>query len=168
MHQKNATKHYTAKTFGWIGITHVSQRWREIALTFPCPSTHIPFQHPKWAKEMIARSHPASLIATGSYDPSMDSSQAKLLSFLQQHLSCVQVLDIQITIPLLVAELFSQHPFRGCQACQYSSRNEEPSLLQSSSCFRSATADQLVEESRSSNHSQMEFKAFQRPYTFEA
>jgi len=43
---------------------------------------------------------------SASYDPLVDSSQAKLLSFLQQHISRVQVLDIQVTSLRLVTELF--------------------------------------------------------------
>ena len=44
---------------------------------------------------------------SASYDPLVDSSQAELLSFLQQHISRVQVLDIQVQTSLRpVTELF--------------------------------------------------------------
>ena len=107
LHQKNLTRIYPA-TFDWIGITHVSQRWREIALNFSGLWIRIPFDHPKWAKEMIARSQQACLIVRATYDSSKTGSpQAKLLrSFLQQHLSRVQVLDIWRTTPQLVIKLF--------------------------------------------------------------
>jgi hypothetical protein len=99
LHQKNLTRIYP-ETFDWIGITHVSQRWREIALNFSGLWIRIPFDHPKWAKEMIARSQQACLIVRATYDPSKAGSQAKLLrSFLKKHLSRVQVLDIWRTSP---------------------------------------------------------------------
>jgi hypothetical protein len=90
----------------WIGITHVSQRWREIALNFSALWTRIHFHHPKWAKEMIARSQHASPIVN-VYIPSLRPSEARLLkSFLQQHLSRVQVPDIWDTDSQLLAKLF--------------------------------------------------------------
>ena len=55
LHQKNAPQSYTVQRLDWIGISHVSQRWREIALNFSGLWIHIPFDRPKWAKEMIAR-----------------------------------------------------------------------------------------------------------------
>jgi len=106
LHQKNLMRIYPA-TLEWIGITHVSRRWREIALNFSGLWIHIPFDHPKWAKEMIARSQQAYLIVRATYDPSKAGSQAKLLrNFLQQHLSRVQVLDIWRTSPQLIKKLF--------------------------------------------------------------
>jgi hypothetical protein len=87
----------------WIGITHVSQRWREIALNFSGLWIHIPFHHPKWAKEMIACSQHASLIVKAIYIPSLYSL---LKNFLQQHLSRVQVLEIRGTDSQLLAKLF--------------------------------------------------------------
>jgi hypothetical protein len=87
----------------WIGITHVSQRWREIALNFSGLWIHIPFHHPKWAKEMIARSQHASLIVKAIYIPSL---YPLLKNFLQQHLSRVQILEIRGTDSQLLAKLF--------------------------------------------------------------
>ena len=105
LHKKNM-RHSEIRPLDWIGITHVSQRWREVALNVSGLWIHIPFHNPKWAKEMIARSQPAALIVKASYH-SADNPQAKLLkSFLQQHLSRVQVLHIWHTNPQLVAELF--------------------------------------------------------------
>jgi len=107
LHQKNATLGYTVQRLVWTGISHVSQQWREIALNFSRLWVHIPFDYPKWATEMIERSWHACPIVRATYDPSVDLSQAKLLtSFLQQHLSRVQVLDIRNTSPQLVAKLF--------------------------------------------------------------
>jgi hypothetical protein len=107
LHQKNATLGHAFQRLVWTGISHVSQQWRETAVNFSRLWIHIPFDYPKWAKEMIERSQRACPIVRATYDPSVDLSQAKLLrSFLQQHLSRVQVLDIRNTSPQLVAKLF--------------------------------------------------------------
>jgi hypothetical protein len=108
LHQKNAAQiGYRVQRLDWIGISHISQQWREIALNFSGLWIYIPFDHPKWAKEMIARSQHAFVIIRATYNPSMGSSEAELLKgFLQQHLSRVQVLDIWNTTPQLVAKLF--------------------------------------------------------------
>ena len=91
----------------WIRITHVSQRWREIALNFSGLWIHIPFHRLKWAKEMITRSQHACPIVKANYTPSLYPSEAQLLkSFLQQHLSRVQVLDILCTNFQHVVKLF--------------------------------------------------------------
>jgi hypothetical protein len=103
LHQHNVT----VQTLDWIGITHVSRRWREIALNFSGLWTCIPFHHPKWAKEMIVRSQHACPIVKANYIPSIYPSEARLLkNFLQQHLSRVQVLEIFDTNLLHVAKLF--------------------------------------------------------------
>ena len=103
LHQHNML----VQLLGWIGITHVSQRWREIALNFSDLWIHIPFHHPKWAKEMIARSQHAYPIVKANYIPSSHPSEARRLkNFLQQHLSRVQVLDILCAKPQHIAKLF--------------------------------------------------------------
>jgi len=103
LHQHNMT----VQTFDWIKITHVSQRWRDIALNFSHLWIHIPFHHPKWAKEMITRSQHACPIVKANYIPSLYPSEAQLLkTFLQQHLSRVQVLQIRSTDSQLLAKLF--------------------------------------------------------------
>jgi hypothetical protein len=103
LHQHNVT----AENLDWIGITHVSQRWREIALNFPGLWIRIPFHHPKWAKEMITRSQHACPIVKAVYIPSIYPSEAQLLkSFLQQHLSRVQTLEVRGGDSHLLAELF--------------------------------------------------------------
>ena len=107
LHQKNATQGYAVQWLDWIGITHVSQRWREIALNFSGLWIHIPFYRPKWATEMIARSQHAYPIVKATYDPSRYPSEARLLkTFLQDHLSRIQVLEIQYTSHQLVGQLF--------------------------------------------------------------
>ena len=104
LHQHNVT--LQTLRLDWVGITHVSQRWREIALNFSGLWIRIPFHQPKWAKEMIARSQHACPIVN-VYIPSLCPSEARLLkSFLQQHLSRVQVLEIWDTNPHLLAKLF--------------------------------------------------------------
>ena len=106
LHQQNVTENYTVETVDWIGITHVSQRWREIAVNFSGLWTHIPFYHPKWAEEMIARSQHACLIVRATYNRPKYSSQGQLLkSFLQKHLSRVQVLEVQNTSPQLFQDI---------------------------------------------------------------
>ena len=108
LHQENTTGGYTAgRRLDWIRITHVSQRWRETALDISGLWIRIPFYHPKWAKEIIARSQHACPIVKATYNPSRYPSEARLLkTFLQQHLSRIQVLEIQCTNPQLVAKLF--------------------------------------------------------------
>jgi hypothetical protein len=106
LHQHNVPVQ-TPAWIKFIRITHVSQRWREIALNFSGLWTCIPFNHPKWAKEMIARSQHACPIVKANYIPSLYPSEARLLkSFLQQQLSRVQVLDILYTDLQHVAKLF--------------------------------------------------------------
>jgi hypothetical protein len=41
LHQENVTRRYTIQRLGWIKITHVSRRWREIALIFSGLWIHI-------------------------------------------------------------------------------------------------------------------------------
>ena len=41
LHQQNVTENYTVETVDWIGVTHVSQQWREIALNFSRLWIHI-------------------------------------------------------------------------------------------------------------------------------
>ena len=107
LHQENMTRRYTVQRLNWIGITHVSQRWREIALDFSGLWNRIPFYHPKWAREMIARSQHACPIVQATYNPSRYPSEARLLkTFLQQHLSRIQVLEIRCKSPQFVAQLF--------------------------------------------------------------
>ena len=107
LHQHNVMRKYRVQTLDWTGITYVSQQWREIALNFSGLWTCIPFHHPKWAKEMIARSQHACLIVKANYIPPLYPSEARLLkSFLQQHLSCVEVLDILCSNSQHIAKLF--------------------------------------------------------------
>ena len=104
LHQQNVTENYTVETVDWIGVTHVSQQWREIALNFSRLWIHIPFYHPKWAEAMIARAQHTCLIVRATYNrPKLQySSEGQLLKrFLQKHLSRVQVLEIRNTIPQL-------------------------------------------------------------------
>jgi len=112
-HQEN-TRRYAVRglePLDWIGITHVSQRWREIALDFSGLWIRIPFYHPKWATEMIARSQHACPIVKTTYNPSKYPSEARLLkTFLQQHISRIQVLEIQCKGHQLVAKLFQDIP----------------------------------------------------------
>ena len=110
LHQRNVTKNYTVETLNWIGVTHVSHRWREIALNFSHLWIHIPFYHPKWAEEMIARSaQHTCLIVRVTYNRPKQlqySSEGQLLKrFLQKHLSRVQVLEIRNTIPQLFQDI---------------------------------------------------------------
>jgi hypothetical protein len=106
LHQHNVPVQMPA-WIKFIRITHVSQRWREIALNFSGLWTCIPFNHPKWAKEMIARSQHACPIVKANYIPSLYPSEARLLkNFLQQHLSRVQVLEIFDTNLRHVVKLF--------------------------------------------------------------
>jgi hypothetical protein len=109
LHQTNAAamQRYTVQSLDWIGITHILQRWREIALNFSGLWIRIPFHHPKWATEMIARSQHACFIVKAPYNPSHYPSASRLLkTFLQQHLSRVQVLDIWSTSHQLITKLF--------------------------------------------------------------
>jgi hypothetical protein len=107
LHQKNTTRRYTGRRLDWIGITHVSQRWREIALDFSGLWIRIPFYHLKWATEMVARSQHACPIVKTTYNPSRYPSEARLLeTFLQQHLSRIQVLEIRCTSHQLIGKLF--------------------------------------------------------------
>ena len=104
LHQHNVT--VQMQTLDWIRITHVSQRWREIALNFSGLWIHISFHRTKWAKEMIVHSQHACPIIN-VYIPLLNPSQAQLLkSFLQQHLSHFQVLEISDTNPQLLTKLF--------------------------------------------------------------
>ena len=108
LHQQNVTENYTVETVDWIGVTHVSQQWREIALNFSRLWIHIPFYHPKWAEEMIARAQHTCLIVRATYNrPKLQySSEGQLLKrFLQKHLSRVQVLEIRNTIPQLFQDI---------------------------------------------------------------
>ena len=72
-HQQNMMQNdQTVLMLDWIGITHVCQLWREIALNFSGLWIHIPFHNPKWAKEMIERSRRACPIVNVSLrDPSV-------------------------------------------------------------------------------------------------
>ena len=107
LHQQNTTDRYTIQKLDWIGITHVSRQWREIALNFSGLWIHIPFKHPKWATEMIARSRHACPIVKATYNPSRYPSEARLLkSFLQQHLSRIQFLEILYLPHQPVGKLF--------------------------------------------------------------
>jgi len=106
LHRKNMMRKCGLQTIDWIGITHVSRLWREIALNCSGLWISIPFHKPKWAEEMIARSRHACPIVIAAYDPLEDLEGALLLRrFLQQHLSRVQVLKIDIR-PHLLEQLF--------------------------------------------------------------
>ena len=114
LHQEN-TRRYAVRglePLDWIGrITHVSRRWRKIALDFSSLWIRIPFYHPKWATEMISRSLHICPIVKTTYNPSKYPSEARLLkTFLQQHLSRIQVLEIQCKSHQLVAKLFQDIP----------------------------------------------------------
>jgi hypothetical protein len=99
LHQQNVTENYTVETVDWIGVTHVSQQWREIALNFSRLWIHIPFYHPKWAEEMITRAQHAYLIVRATYAGQL------LKSFLQKHLPRVQVLEVQNASPQLFQDI---------------------------------------------------------------
>jgi hypothetical protein len=71
LHQENTTEGYVVRRLKWIGITHVSRRWREIALDFSSLWIRIPFYHPKWATKMITRSLHACPIVKGSKPPTI-------------------------------------------------------------------------------------------------
>jgi hypothetical protein len=49
------------KRLGWINVTYVCALWRHAALECPSLWTTIPFTHPQWTEEMLARSKMAPL-----------------------------------------------------------------------------------------------------------
>jgi hypothetical protein len=49
------------KKLGWINVTYVCALWRRVALECPSLWTTIPFTHPRWTEEMLARSKMAPL-----------------------------------------------------------------------------------------------------------
>lgn len=46
---------------GWVVVTHVCQRWRDIALDCPTLWVYISFNRPQWVPEMTRRSKSARL-----------------------------------------------------------------------------------------------------------
>ena len=111
LHQQNVMdtkRHPRVQSLNWIGISHVCRQWRETALNFSDLWIHIPCHHPKWAEEMVVRSKQACLIVRiTQYDPLHYPSKAQFLkNFLQQHLSRIQVLEIQNAWNRAVEKLF--------------------------------------------------------------
>ncbi|KIM35829.1 hypothetical protein M413DRAFT_32185 [Hebeloma cylindrosporum] len=92
-------------TVNWIGITHVCQQWREIALNLPRLWIHLPLMYPDWTKEMIERSKSAGLIVrvSDSYPRKVDALKELLLP----NFSRFEVLDVQRYVNAhVVEELF--------------------------------------------------------------
>ncbi|KAG5644400.1 hypothetical protein DXG03_008567 [Asterophora parasitica] len=59
---KHLRDQYPTIDISWIcSVSQICSRWRHVALECPSLWTNIPFDHPKWAQEMLARSKTAAL-----------------------------------------------------------------------------------------------------------
>ncbi|KIM35828.1 hypothetical protein M413DRAFT_32184 [Hebeloma cylindrosporum] len=92
------------KMVEWIGITHVCQRWRDIALNFSRLWIRIPAHYPSLANEMAIRSRNAHLLVL--VEISDPRAVEPCPSSIFQHASRFQVLKIAESSPALVAKVF--------------------------------------------------------------
>ena len=80
---------------GWITVTHVCRRWRNVALANPSLWARIAFSlGDRWVDEMLARAGPAPVIYERLYDKGVKISAQKELSTLAMHLHRIQRLII--------------------------------------------------------------------------
>ncbi|KAI0322076.1 hypothetical protein OF83DRAFT_1167865 [Amylostereum chailletii] len=63
--------HDLRNTLGWIKVSHVSHRWREVALSYPSLWSVVTFTHGfEWAQEFVARSKATPILIDLCADPS--------------------------------------------------------------------------------------------------
>ncbi|KZV75806.1 hypothetical protein PENSPDRAFT_36721 [Peniophora sp. CONT] len=102
---------------GWITVTHVSRRWRSVALADPSLWTRIAFRlGNRWVDEMLTRAGPAPLIYERLYDhKSSHMSPDREVLTLSTHLPRIKTLilsdkDTGLMSPILHEVLTSPAP----------------------------------------------------------
>ena len=114
-------RHDSREDLGWVVVTHICQRWRNIALDNPTLWVYIPFHRPKWIPEMTRRSKSATLnikFNDRSFTPSRFST---LRSFLAAHFPRVRSITVYPPSPpdRLIRKLFQDIPARSAQCLEH-------------------------------------------------
>ncbi|KAF4596705.1 hypothetical protein AB1N83_008268 [Pleurotus pulmonarius] len=78
----------------WIAITYVCSSWRSVALDEPTLWTDFTNVHPKWLREVFARSKAASLRVRGGYDGASRRPHRFLLEAIIKSPERIQTLEI--------------------------------------------------------------------------
>lgn len=95
---------------GWIKVTHVCRKWREVALNDPALWSQISPARPRWALEMLSRSRNAPLSFIADYFDLSFKGQEATRTILKQ-ISRVQELSLSVPEPgVLLAELVQPAP----------------------------------------------------------
>ncbi|TFY64547.1 hypothetical protein EVG20_g5902 [Dentipellis fragilis] len=99
----NSGKEVKRLVLGWIKVTHVCRRWRQIALSNPALWVHLPCLSREWCEEAMARARPLPFIVQadtgGSWSPRMTAALSTAFSAL----SNTRVLDLTAVPQLLMA-----------------------------------------------------------------
>jgi hypothetical protein len=108
---------------GWVVVTHVCQRWRDIARDNPALWVYIPFHRPKWIPEMTRRSRSATFKIKLDFRSFTLAQFSALRLFLAVHLPRVR--SITVHRPLLsesdifLQTLFQELPARSAQCLEH-------------------------------------------------
>ena len=106
---------------GWVVVTHVCQRWRDIARDNPALWIYIPFHRPKWIPEMTRRSRSATFkIKLDSRSFSLPRFSA-LRVFLAVHLPRVRSITVHRPLPSdrFIQTLFQELPARSARCLEH-------------------------------------------------
>ncbi|TFK64113.1 hypothetical protein BDN72DRAFT_963455 [Pluteus cervinus] len=94
----------------WIGLSHVCQRWRHIALTTPGLWASIVFSRPKWTSEMLTRARQAPLILRANLE---QQSSEKVVPIITHNISRLRILELtasRSTLTELLKDLEAEAP----------------------------------------------------------
>jgi len=105
----------------WVVVTHICQRWRNIALDNPTLWVYVPSHRPNWIPEMTRRSKSAMLkikLNAQSFSPSRFSA---LQTFLAAHLPRVRSISVYPPFPpeILLQRLFQDLPARSTRCLEH-------------------------------------------------
>jgi len=114
-------RHDSREGLGWVVVTHICQRWRNIALDNPTLWVYVPSHRPKWIPEMTKRSKSATLkikLNARSFTPSRFST---LRTFLVAHLPRVRSITVYQPLPpdRLIRKLFQDIPAHSAQCLEH-------------------------------------------------
>jgi hypothetical protein len=114
-------RHDSREDLGWVVVTHICQRWRNIALDNPTLWVYVPSHRPKWIPEMTRRSKSATLkinLNAQSFTPSRFST---LRTFLAAHLPRVRSITVYPPLPpdRLIQKLLQDIPARSAQCLEH-------------------------------------------------
>jgi len=99
--------YHSTESIDWIHVTHVSHKWREVAISAPSLWAHITPSPPPWAIEMLSRSNPVPLSVKADF-LDLSIKGVKTTPIVLRHLSRIRELTLVIPELGFLQEVLSQ------------------------------------------------------------